>query len=60
MAIFQLRNLVEMVFGPIYAGGILTALALTDVGGEGSPYRGDPRRDASLGRLFLARLWSDC
>ena len=38
-----------MVFGPIYAGGIITALAARMSGERISLPRGDPRRPASLG-----------
>ena len=56
MAIFQLRNLVEMVFGPIYAGGIITALAARMSGERLSFLEAIRAGLHHWGRLFLTRL----
>jgi hypothetical protein len=56
MAIYQLRNLVEAVFGPIYVGGILTALAARMSGSRISYFEGLRAGLHHWGRLFWTHL----
>ena len=56
LAALRLNNLVELVFGPIYAGGILTALAGRMTGSRVTYVEALQAGLHHWGRLFLARL----